>query len=105
MLSKQDLKTQIPPNTLLFTQIEYFLKLSLNSSTAKISSCYLLSNPHLTEPFTRLSQQSLTLQTIVDAVDLVGANIEEDVIKRGFQIPENKGLKFSFGSFKPSKLN
>jgi hypothetical protein len=49
-------KTLIGPETLLFSQLEYELKLSLKSSTARILQCFMLSNAHLTDQFNRISQ-------------------------------------------------
>ena len=92
--------TQIPRHSSLFQQIEYYLKLSLKSTTAKVTSCYLLSNPNLTEPFSRLSKQYLTLTTIVDSSKLIGENVEDDVTKRGFVVPD-EGLEFQVGHYRP----
>jgi hypothetical protein len=101
MLSEEQ-KTLLGQNTLPFAQLEYYLKLCLKSSTARIVSCYVLSNPHLTEQFTRTTSELLVLQSLVDSSDLVGGNTEEDVIRRGFQvISPHKGIKFSVGQFQP----
>jgi hypothetical protein len=101
MLSEEQ-KTLLGPNTLSFAQLEYYLKLCLKSSTARIVSCYVLSNPHLTEQFTRTTHDLLVLQSLVDSSDLVGGNTEEDVIRRGFQVlGSQKGIKFSVGQFQP----
>jgi hypothetical protein len=96
---QQDQKTLLNPDTLLYSELEYFLKTSLSSSTAKIISCYMLSNPHLTEQF---KTDCLVLQSLVDSNDLVGGNTEEDVIRRGYQF--NKGLLFPIGQFQPKSI-
>lgn len=48
-------KTLIGPETLIFSQLEYELKLALKSSTARILQCFMLSNTHLAEQFGRIS--------------------------------------------------
>jgi hypothetical protein len=102
---KEEQKTLLGQNTHLFSQLEYFLKLSLSSSTARIVSCYMLSNPHLTEQFSRTTSDLLVLQSLIDSNELVGGNTEEDVIRRGFQIASpHKGIKFTIGQFQPKSM-
>ncbi|KAJ3335718.1 hypothetical protein HDU91_002055 [Kappamyces sp. JEL0680] len=104
MLSTADaeVKTQISHDTLAFSQLEYDLKLALKSSTARITNCWMLTNPHLSDSFTRISQDQLTLFSWVDSATLVGGNTEEDVLKRGFHfVPPSQGMSFTVGSFTP----
>lgn len=53
--NETEIKTHIGPDTLVFSQLEYDLKLALNSSTARILQCWMLSNTHLSDQFQRLS--------------------------------------------------
>jgi hypothetical protein len=55
MLTQDESKTTIGPETQAFSRLEYDLKLCLNSSTARITHCWQLSNPHLCDQFHRLS--------------------------------------------------
>ncbi|KAJ3275218.1 hypothetical protein HDV01_000943 [Terramyces sp. JEL0728] len=97
-------KTLTKNNTQEILELEYDLRISLNSSTARILSCYTLSNPSLASQFSKYSQENLSLPTWIDTSDLVGGNTEEDVIRRGFQIsPPSRGLKFKVGRLAPSK--
>lgn len=106
MLQTDEQKTLLATNTVQFAQLEYYLKLCLKSSTARIVSCYMLSNPHLTEQFTRATSELLVLPSFVDSLDLVGGNTEEDVIRRGFQVvPPSKGMKFGVGQYAPKSNN
>lgn len=53
-----DTKTLIGPDAPIFASLQYDLKVALKSSTARIVSCFRLSNPHLNDQFQRLSQVS-----------------------------------------------
>jgi hypothetical protein len=35
----------------------------------------------------------------VDSRELIGGNTEEDVLKRGFQFPTQRGMTFTIGQF------
>ncbi|KAI8899452.1 hypothetical protein BC833DRAFT_585691 [Globomyces pollinis-pini] len=99
-------KTLINPNTPELSSLEYHLRLSLKSSTARIITCHRLSNPNLNSTFSKYSNESLTLDSYVDFTELVGGNTEEDVIKRGFQLSAaQKGLTFTAGSLIPKDKN
>ena len=66
----QDTKTTIGQETLLYTQLEYNLKLCLNSSTARISSCSVISNTHLSDQFIKLSNVGNLYFIVIELLDL-----------------------------------
>lgn len=83
--------------------IEYFLRLSMHASTAKILSSWEVSNPQLTLQFEKRSQNLLTIDSWVDLSSLGEAGCEEDLIRSGFGphlTGTSAGIKFSVGQIK-----
>ena len=57
--TSDEIKTVIQPESPLFSQLEYDLKCSLHSSTARLVQVWMLSNPHLSDQFSRISHVCL----------------------------------------------
>ncbi|KAI9355993.1 hypothetical protein DFJ73DRAFT_641345 [Zopfochytrium polystomum] len=92
-------KVLLSPSTAEFAYLEYGLQLALRSSTARIISAHAISNPHLSVQFEKRCKDILTLNSWVDASSLVGANTEDEVIRRGFQFTSTAlGMRFPVGS-------
>ncbi|KAI9139074.1 hypothetical protein BKA69DRAFT_697645 [Paraphysoderma sedebokerense] len=97
-------KTPIAQTSPEFAYLEYFLQLSLQASTARVSAAYALSNPHVTIQFERRCKDILTLDTWIDHANLPSQNGEEEIIRRGFQFnPQSPGMKVGIGAFKLPK--
>lgn len=89
-----------------YSFIEYFLRLSMHASTAKILSSWEVSNPQLTLQFEKRSQNLLTIDSWVDLSTLGEAGCEEELIRSGFGphlAGSNNGIKFSVGQIKVSE--
>jgi hypothetical protein len=88
-------------DTQSFGFLEYFLRLSLHASTAKIVNSWEVSNPQLTLQFEKRAKDVLTLDAWVDVTQLPANNTEDDTIRRGFQFNSSgAGIKFSVGRIK-----
>ncbi|KAJ3284908.1 hypothetical protein HDU79_007752 [Rhizoclosmatium sp. JEL0117] len=104
--SKDIKKAPLPPTTPDFAHLEYGLQLALNSSTARIVSAYVVSNPHLSVQFEKRCKDILVQPSWIEASQLIGANTEDEVIRRGFQFASpSQGIKLSVGVLKPSSQN
>lgn len=97
---KKDIKkVLLSPTTTEFAHIEYGLQLALRSSTARILSAHAVSNPHLSIQFEKRCKDILVLSSWVDSSYLVGANTEDEVIRKGFQFSStSQGMKFPVGA-------
>ncbi|KAJ3060300.1 hypothetical protein HDU98_003719, partial [Podochytrium sp. JEL0797] len=96
--SKDVKKSPLPPTTPDFAHLEYGLQLALNSSTARIVSAFVVSNPHLSVSFEKRCKDILVQPSWIAPSQLVGANTEDEVIRRGFQFAApSQGIKLSVG--------
>ena len=96
--------TQLSEDSTTFAYVEYYLRLSLNATTAKIYSAWEVSNPQLTLQFEKRCKDTLTVDAWVDVSKLDAAalgasgNAEEEIMKRGFQLdPHGPGHCFTVG--------
>ncbi|KAJ3008755.1 UNVERIFIED_CONTAM: hypothetical protein HDU68_002967 [Siphonaria sp. JEL0065] len=95
-------KAPLPPTTPDFAHLEYGLQLALNSSTARIVSAYVVSNPHLSVQFEKRCKDILVQNSWIEPSQLIGANTEDEVIRRGFQFAApSQGIKLSVGVLHP----
>lgn len=90
-------KTVLPNNSPQFAYLEYFLQLSLKSSTAQITSAHALSNPHNTVNFEKRCRGILTLDAWLDPAQFPAGNQEDEVIRRGFVFNQAQGVRVSVG--------
>ncbi|KAJ3327303.1 hypothetical protein HDU76_012036 [Blyttiomyces sp. JEL0837] len=98
-------KAPLSPSTPEFAFLEYGLQLSLRSSTARIVSAHVISNPHVSVQFEKRCKDILCLNSWIDASQLVGGNTEDEVIRRGFQFSSgNQGMKVSVGVMRQSPI-
>ncbi|KAJ3396295.1 hypothetical protein HDU80_010029 [Chytriomyces hyalinus] len=104
--SKDIKKAPLPPTTSDFAHLEYGLQLALGSSTARIVSAYVVSNPHLSVQFEKRCKDILVQPSWIEPSQLVGANTEDEVIRRGFQFAApSQGIKLSVGVLKAGNQN
>lgn len=93
--------SQLSEDSSSFAYVEYFLRLSLHASTAKILSAWEVSNPQLTLQYEKRCKDVLTVDSWVDISRLEGPNSEDDVLKRGFHFDgAGSGFKFNVGRIK-----
>lgn len=85
--------TQLSADSPNFAYIEYFLRLSLHASTAKIVSAWEVSNPQLTLQFDKRSKAILTVDSWVDIANL--EQTEDEVLRRGLIV--SSGARFHVG--------
>lgn len=88
-----------------FAYIEYFLRLSLCASTARIERAWEVSNPQLTLQFDKRSRSVLTVDAWVEisnGAECGNKQSEEDIIKRGFVTDGNEGIRFRVGRLRMS---
>lgn len=84
-----------------FGFIEYFLRLSLHASTARIVQAWEVSNPQLTLSFEKRAKELLTMDAWLDVSQLPAHNSEEETVRRGFQFSASgSGIKFNVGRIK-----
>lgn len=86
-----------------FAYIEYFLRLSLCASTARIERAWEVSNPQLTLQFDKRSRSVLTVDAWVEissGAECGSRQSEEDIIKRGFVTDGNDGVRFRVGKLR-----
>ncbi|KAI9341381.1 hypothetical protein BDR26DRAFT_860336 [Obelidium mucronatum] len=96
-------KAPLPPTTPDFAHLEYGLQLALNSSTARIVSAFVVSNPHLSVQFEKRCKDILVQNSWIEPSQLIGANTEDEVIRRGFQFAApSQGIKLSVGVLHPN---
>jgi hypothetical protein len=93
--------SQLSEDSNSFAYVEYFLRLSLHASTAKIFSAWEVSNPQLTLQFEKKCKDLLTVDSWVDVSKLDHPNSEDDILKRGFHFDNSgSGFKFNVGRVK-----
>ncbi len=82
-----------------FGFLEYFLRLSLHSSTTRIMEAWEVSNPQLTMQFEKRSKDTLTLDSWVESSKLSEGNQEEDLVSRGIHFGSGacNGMGFKVG--------
>ncbi|KAJ3220698.1 hypothetical protein HK099_004099 [Clydaea vesicula] len=102
MSDRNGTKTPLNHSAPEYGYLEYALQLSLHSSTARISTCHSVSNPHLQVQFDRKCKDVMQQNCWLDASILTGVNTEEEVIRRGFQFTPGQvhGLKIPIGSLR-----
>lgn len=84
-----------------FGFIEYFLRLSLHATTAKIVEAWEISNPQVTLQFEKRARDILTMDAWLDASRLPAHNAEEETVRRGFQFTASgEGIKFAVGKLR-----
>ncbi|KAI8618567.1 hypothetical protein BC830DRAFT_1166058 [Chytriomyces sp. MP71] len=97
-------KAPLPPTTSEFAHLEYGLQLALNSSTARIISAYVVSHPKLSTQFEKRCKDILVQNSWIEPSQLIGANTEDEVIRRGFQFAApSQGIKLSVGVIKSNQ--
>lgn len=74
--------------------IEYFLRLSLQASTARISSAWEISNPQLTHAFERRTRGLLAVDSWLE---VNSKEEEEELIRKGVEIEAGGYRKFKTG--------
>ena len=81
-----------------FGFLEYFLRLSLHSSTVRIINAWEVSNPQLILQFEKRAKDILILDSWLDVASLPNGNSEEEVVRRGFQLgASSSGIKLCVG--------
>src|ERR1700733_14440920 len=82
--SPQNNLSQVTTDHPNFSYIEYFLRLSLHASTAKVIMAWEVSNPQLTLQFDKRSKHFLTVDSWIDIANL--EQTEDDVLRRGLNV-------------------
>lgn len=101
-LPSPNVLSQMSQDSPSFGFIEYFLRLSLHASTAKVSLAWEVSNPQLTSQFDKRARGVLTVDSWIDIASLPEGVTEEEVLRRGYPVNQPGGAWFSVGKVKLS---
>ncbi|OIR58202.1 MAG: B-box zinc finger protein [Amphiamblys sp. WSBS2006] len=92
----------LSPETKEYSQIEYYLRMCLCSSTTQVTELLEISNPRLTLRFEKNTEKMLCLSSWVD-LGKYGKSKEEEILRSGFTFSEEKGQLFEVGSIETEK--
>ncbi|KXS19890.1 hypothetical protein M427DRAFT_504927 [Gonapodya prolifera JEL478] len=91
--------TPIPPSSVLFSELQYSLRVELKATTAQIVTAHLVANSHAKKQFERNYSNGLTLKTWVEVGQLKKAGLE--FAPQGYTLAVGeRGARFSFGRLK-----